>query len=665
MNIEKQSTYLILTVLFLACTKTIFGQIPSLLSENNMYNRPGDAEWLNDFKLSIDLVENKGIDSLNTDKTFSFNSKTGLVETWGRGTELPGVYFDENLPLFFLRQLNFSSFSPDNGVLEWIFTGRLGGVTVAASADSIWLIQRFYGAYGFNNLVGDKLEMSRHPEKIWSVSRTAYSGEIKSIALISNHKIEIQLFVNGQKIATQRCLQDLSHHQLRFVGNHANILGKLMKPISKKVNIRINENVRYQKMLGWGGIAISTAYKMLSEKGKEKWWQFISEYNLLVHREYPIGQLLNEQMDNWDNQEDAMVHYYGDNFPNSEISDFNYIKKIQELGGINIFEFWKFPPWVKEDTKSNQSNSAVQVNVENYCKAMINYCQTAKTKTGKAPAIVGIQNERALPAKTWQKMTLALRSALDNNGFEEVKIHMHNASNLNRGIAAAKAFTSSKEVWGKVDFSATNMYDYQGYFANPDGYDEMLQEFKSIIGDKPFLSTELSVNSPFYQISSYRLAFAMAQLYHKNLVIANASSIMYCWILLNNVQATYDATRSLFGIDEIHGNVPKPSGFQTRAFGAFSRRIKKDMQRMGASSDFKDLLFTFYSGQPGETAVLLNRSLQPVVVDISTFNFTPLWIEKVSYFAENEVMKWDKNKNLTIQPGEIITLSNVSLNELK
>lgn len=665
MKTKEYSFKPIILLLCLVYSSAIFGQKPSLLSDNNIFNRPGKADWLNDFKKYIDLPEYKGNNSLSTVKTFSFNSNTGLVETWGRGTELPGVYFDENLPLLFLRQLKFSSFSPDNGFLEWIFTGELGGVTVAASSDSIWLIQRFFGAYGYNNLIGDKLEISRHPEKIWSVSRTSYSGKIESLTLISNYKTEIQLLVNGQKIATQRCLQDFSRHQLRFIGSNADISGTLMIPESQKVVIHIDEDTKYQKMLGWGGIAIPTAYKMLSEKGKEKWWQFVSEYNLLVHREYPIGQLLNEQMDNWDNQNDAMVHYYGDNFPNSEISDFNYIKKVQELGGINIFEFWKFPPWVYVDSKSSQSNSAIQVNIENYCKAMINYCQAAKSKSGKAPAIVGIQNERTLPVETWQEMTLALRAALDKNGFKEVKIHMHNASNLNSGIAAAKAFTSSNEVWEKIDFAATNMYDYQGFFSNPDGYDKMLQEFKGIIGDKPFLSTELSVNNPFYQISSYRLAFSMAQLYHKNLVITNASSIMYCWILLNNVQSTYDATRSLFGVDETHGNVPTPSGFQTRAFGAFSRRIKKDMQRIEASSDFNDLLLTVYSGRPGKTAVLLNRSLQPVVVDISTFHFLPIWIEKASYFEENEVMKWDKNKNLTIQPGEIITFSDVSLNEIK
>ncbi len=664
MKIKELLRFITLILFLHAFTNLIFGQVPSLLSEENSFNRPGTGEWLNEFEKRIDLLENKIIAPLNAEESFSFNSNSGLVETWGRGNELPGVYFKENLPLLFLRQINFDSFLPDKGILEWVFTGELGGATVALSADSIRLIQRFYGAYGYNNLNGEKLELKRHPEKIWSVSRTSYSGKLQSVSLVSNHKTEIQLFVNGQKIATQRCLQDFSHHQLRFVGNQVDISGQHMKPELKKAKIFIDENTKHQKMLGWGGIAIPTAYKMLSEKGKEKWWQYISEYNLLVHREYPIGQLLNEQMDNWDNQNDAMVHYYGDNFPNSEISDFNYIKKIQELGGINIFEFWKFPPWIYENSESVQSKSDV-INIEKYCQAMVNYCQTAKLKTGQAPAILGIQNERTLPADTWQEMTLALRKTLDANGYEEVKIHMHNASNLNGGIKAAKAFTEKNEVWKTIDYAATNMYDYQGFFTNPDGYDKMLQEFKSIIGDKPFLSTELSVNNSFYQIPSYRLAFTMAELYHKNLVITNASSVMYCWILLNNVQSTYDATRSLFGVDEIHGNVPKASGFQTRAFGAFSRRIKKDMQRVESSTDFKDLLFSFYEGKQGKTAIALNRSLCPVEIDVGDIGFIPEWVEKSSYFLENEVFEWDENYRIIIEPGEIVTLTNVRLNDLK
>lgn len=665
MRIKKHRVYLFLTLLLMASPNTIFGQVPSLLSEKNTFNSSGKADWLNDYKKSIDLSENKVTDTLSRVKTFAFNSGTGLVETWGRGNELPGVYFNEKLPLLFMRQLNFSSFSPDDGVFEWIFTGELGGVTVAASADSIWLIQRFYGAYGYNSLIGDKIEVDRHPEKIWSVSRTCYSGKIESITLISNHKTELQLFVNGQKIATQCCLQDFSRHQLRFVGTQADIAGLMMKPKLKKVEINVDENSKHQKMLGWGGIAIPTAYKMLSEKGKEKWWQFISEYNLLVHREYPIGLELNENMDNWDNLDDTKVHYYGDNFPNSEISDFNYIRRIQELGGINIFEFWKFPSWIQETIPAGPGIAIPPVNIEKYCKAMVNYCQTAKLKTGQAPAILGIQNEKNQYAETWYKLTLALRSALDENGFGDVKIHMHNAANSKRGIEAANAFTANKQVWESIDFAATNVYDYQEYFTNPDGYDEILQEFKNIVGDKPFISTEVSVNFAFYQIPSYRLAFTMAQLYHKNLVITNATVIMYCWILLNNVQSTYDATRSLFGVDEVHGNVPKSSSFQARTFGAFSRRIKKDMSRVTSSTNFNDLLISVYSGQQGKSAVILNRSLNPVEINISNLGFTPDWIEKSSYFLENEIFEWEGNNRLIIEPGEIITLTNVLLNKLK
>ena len=128
------------------------------------------------------------------------------------------------------------------------------------------------------------------------------------------------------------------------------------------------------------------------------------------------------------------------------------------------------------------------------------------------------------------------------------------------------------------------------------------------------------------------------------------------------MQSTYDATRSLFAVDETHGNVPKASGYQTRAYGSFSRRIKKGMQRIETSSESNDLLVTMYTGLPGQTAVVINRSLEPAVIDVNAFNFAPRWIEKSSCFFENEVFKWEGKYDLTIEPGEIITLSNVSLN---
>ena len=52
---------IVLVLLFQVHSNLIFGQVPTLLSEKNSYNRPGTSEWLNDFEKSIVLLENKNI----------------------------------------------------------------------------------------------------------------------------------------------------------------------------------------------------------------------------------------------------------------------------------------------------------------------------------------------------------------------------------------------------------------------------------------------------------------------------------------------------------------------------------------------------------------------------------------------------------------------------
>ncbi len=46
---------------------------------------------------------------------------------------------------------------------------------------------------------------------------------------------------------------------------------------------------------------------------------------------------LSSKMDNWDRIEDASPHYYGDNFPNGEITDFDYLKKVRGRPPLDSF----------------------------------------------------------------------------------------------------------------------------------------------------------------------------------------------------------------------------------------------------------------------------------------------------------------------------------------
>jgi hypothetical protein len=642
-----------LILLFFLFQSGLGQNIPSFMA-NDRYNSMSRSPWIREFSDQVILKDTEvPADDYMICKEFSFRA-ADEVTTWGRGKEIPGIYFDEHLPGFFKRRLDFDEFNAEQGRLDWIFTGTDGGFTVSITKDSLWLFQRFYDSFAFNSIQDKTLYSKRHPEKIWMTSAMAWQGKLRTLELTVTHKLELILHVNETMTAHQQLVNDVTAHQLRWTGNNPSVTGKMLGQKTRNCEITVNRDVKYQKMLGFGGIAIPTAYQGLSEEGKEQWWKIVKEYNLLLHREYPIGQKLNPEMDNWDHIGDATVHYYGDNFPNSEISDFDYIKKVQDMGGLNIFEFWKLPSWVQ---------SSKTVDTEAYVRAMLSYCKTAKEKTGRAPAIVGVQNEITQPAETWTAMTLALRKALDETGFREVKIHMHNSSFLRGGVRAAEAFTGNPEVWSDIDYSASNMYDYQNYFTNPDGFDSTLIRFHELTADKPFISTELSVNRPCYQVDSYRIAFQMGQLYYKNLTLCDAVALMYCWTILNTVQPSYSMSRSLFGVDELNGFIPGSFGFHDRVFGGFSRRVREGMERVDVRSGDSDLLAVAFTGQHDRmrTLILMNRDTAPVNVQMAD-GYKYKWMETASQYYRNKVSDQVPSA-LIIQPGEIITLTNVPLQD--
>src|ERR1035438_9808842 len=95
---------------------------------------------------------------------------------------------------------------------------------------------------------------------------------------------------------------------------------------------------------------------------------------------------------------------------------------------------------------------------------------------------------------------------------------------------------AKEAVWKTIDYATSNVYDYQGFFYDPDGFDARVREMKEVIGSKPFLASELCVNSAAFQTRTYRTALAMGQFYHKLLTVLDACGAMYCWTLLNVAQ---------------------------------------------------------------------------------------------------------------------------------
>lgn len=584
---------------------------------------------------------------------------------------IPRKYFAEVLPPLFERTLVIEAFAGESSRLEWIFTGPVGGFTVEVTPTRLRVFQRYYDSFGLYKAPPAIEGQTRHPEGLYEESATDFRGTLRAITVRMDYRLHLVVLLNGEEALRQNCLLDVDRHQLSFSGDTGAARGWLLTPPAQRARVTVNSAATRQRMLGFGGIAIPTAYHELSPEGKRQWWKILVEYNLLIQREYPVGARLNEEMTNWDRLSDAVPHAYGDNFPNGEISDFHYNRTVRRLGGKVIFEFWQLPDWARRDWRDKNGKLHPGVaDPEPYARAMVRYCQVVRDKAGAPPDIVGIQNELAQPDEIWREMTLALRKALDRAGFRDVKIHMQNSGSLANGIASARAFAGSEPVWKAIDYAASNMYDYQKFFFDPDGFDPLLRQFKDIIGGKPFLSTELSVNHSEFQTHSYRVAFAMGQLYHKNLTLVDASAIMYCWTLLNVVQPSYGWTRALMVPDREHGDVPRASSHQLRVFGAYSRRIKEGMTRVETSSSNDSLLAVAFVGPSGaRTIVLLNRSLLPQQTTVAWPGKPFRYLEMVDAHEENSVRpapegRADGSVELTIEPGAIATLSNVELGRL-
>jgi O-glycosyl hydrolase len=601
---------------------------------------------------------------------FEISAEARDALIWGRGTEPARAYFEQFLPAVFRRTLRFEKLHLPAGALEWIFTGDHGGFTVRLTGDTVSLVQRFYDSFAFNPITDGQVRAARHPEKQWRESSVLYQGELRQVAVILDHKLGLAVELNGTEALRQQFRLDVSRHQLRVTDARAICRGLLVRPSASPATIHLDPKERHQTVYGFGGIATPTAYAQLSTAGKRRWWEILCEYNLLVQREYPIGTRLKPDMSNWDTLADATPHYYGDNFPNGEISDFTYLKTLHRLGGKVFFQFWRLPPWATREDTSAAGKRRRLPDIAAYTKAMVSYCATFREKVGAPPDVVGIQNEVVQPPEVWHAMTLALRRELDRAGFSSVKIHMSDNGHLAGGIRNARAFTSSKACWAAIDYAATHMYDYQSHFTDPDRYDTLLAQWKQLTGDKPFLSTELCINRPAYQLPTYRMALAMGQLYQKNLVLTDAIGICYCWTILNVVQPSYGATRSLFVPDRSHGFVPAPSSHQLRVFGAYSRRIKAGMVRVGATSDSRDCLAAAFCGKNGKrTVVVLNRSPAPMTVRIENAGGGFAFMEIADPYRENQVRPappatTDGATIVPVEPGAFVTLSTVPLGKL-
>ncbi len=566
-------------------------------------------------------------------------------ESWGQG-KVSAWFSPERLPAVFRRtirpELTFQS-----APWDWSFTGPRAGLTIKVRAGRAVIQRRHWDSTAFQTM---RDQPARHPWWHQQALDLPFDGPLRSIEVLADSDGMVRVEVNGSESRTFPWTEDLIRHQIRIPADRE-FRATIDAPGPEAVTLQVHAERPRQTMIGFGGIASMPAYHLLPPAARQEWWRLLRKYNLLIQREYPVGRRLNREMNNWDDPAEAVPHYYGDNFPNGELSDFAYLRELRRQGGQIWFEFWGLPEWVGDDDEA-------------YARAMINYCLRTREATGRAPEIVGIQNEVHQSAERWHSMTRALRAALNHAGLHATRIHMSDAATLKDGLRRLEAFQSDPEVWKMIDFTATHMYDAQDHFHSPRDFDPLLVKWREQSSGKPFLSTELCVNDNAWQLDSYRGALPMARLYHQNLAVADAAAVLFCWTLLNVEQPSYGWTRSLFVPDESRGGTPVASSHQLRLYGAWSRRIHAGMRRLETSvAGASGLLASAWQGNGEQaTVVAYNPTYRPLslAVDWPGKSFTTLeladpWHQNVPAAAPGPVVR--------VPPGAIVTLTNVPLLE--
>jgi hypothetical protein len=589
---------------------------------------------------------------------FHFVSDGPRGPGWSRPDEIARQYFHDNLGALFERTLVLDGDLPERTGLRWIFTGPHAGFTVELDSSKISLTERYYDSMGLYAGAGN------FPEKTVRAVERQYTGQARALTVIADDHLAVRVLVNGIEVLEAPLLFDVTRHQLQYAAPrtaHDEIAGALLKPETKTAEVAIDAGTTHQTMLGFGGSPSIPAYDELSEEGKRAYWELLKKYNLLISREYPMGTELKPDLSNLDDVNDATPHYYGDNFPNSEMSSFDYNRQVQAMGGSVIYELWALPAWATApykgapvvDTGSRPVREAA--NPDEYARIVVEYCRREQAATGAAPLIVGLENEVDQPPEVFNAMATTLRRELDKAGFTHTAIHMADASFMYEGVARAKNFAQDAAAWQAIDYAATHEYDFQEFMANPDLYDARMRAMHQAAAGKPFLATEICVNDPHYQEPSYRIAFAVAQLYHKNLTELDAVALLYCWTLLDVEQPSFAGSRTLLAPDRTRGWVPAASSFELRVLGAYSRHIRKGMQRVDAQSSDGDLLTTAFADGKDETLVMVNRA--PTARQVSVRGASKPWVEMERTGLEEANQVSAAPEELVVQPGEIVVLS--------
>jgi O-glycosyl hydrolase len=593
---------------------------------------------------------------------FAFASDGPTGPGWTRPDAIARVYFADPLPALFRRTIWLDGDVPERTKLSWIFTGPRAGLTVELTSSKVRLTERFYDSTALDG-------GGNYPDRTVREVEQQYAGHARELTVVVDAHLSVHVLLNGERVVVAPLLFDLTRQQLMFSGprnEHRTLAGALLAEAAQDATITVDAAKVHQAMLGFGGSPSVPAYAELSDEGKRMYWQMLKRYNLLVDREYPMGTQLKQDLSNVEDLKDATPHYYGDNFPNGEVSDFEYSRLTREMGGTVLYEMWALPSWAIQ-TYTGDGEPAIDAwgkpvkraaKPDVYARIVVEFCKRAKERSGAAPEIIGIQNEVEQPPEVFAAMTVAVRKALDAAGFQSTKIQLADAPYVWIAIRRVEDAKRFPDEWRATDYVAAHQYDYQEFLTNPDMYDARLRAMHEASGSKPFLATEICLNDGAYQEPSYRMALQVGQLYQKDLTEADAEMLLYCWLLLDVEQPSFGASRSLMVPDRAKGWVPVASSFQLRVLGAFSRHVLKGMRRVDAQAANGDLLTAGFTDGTRHSLIVLNRSTeaQRLRVDWNGVRWTRM--ERTSFYNENA--ETAVPSVIVVEPGEIVTMADFS-----
>lgn len=594
-------------------------------------------------------------------QSFSFASDGPKGPGWTRPDQIARVYVHEDLPAFFARTITLQQAVPDGTTLSWIFTGPHAGFTIELGTEAVRLYQREYQSVGLRH--AGVSEVLLHDDM------RHYAGTVQTLTIRVDAHLSVAVLLNGEPVLQQPLVFDVTRQQLMFSGprnQHRVLQGELLAPQTADAIVHVHANERHQTMIGFGGSPSIPAYDELSAAGKQLYWDILRRYNLLIDREYPMGTQLKPDLSNIENLQDATPHYYGDNFPNGEVSDFDYSRRVRSMGGKVLYEMWALPSWATQaytpegapifDAWGKPVKTAARPDV--YARIVVEFCRRAQQRSGAAPEIVGIQNEVEQAPEIYAAMTRALRHALDEAGFHSTRIQMADAPYIAMALHRVQDLKKNPAAWTETDYTASHQYDDQRDLTDPDIFDQQLDALHAAAPDKPFLATEICLNDGRYQEPSYRLAFQVGQFYQKDLTHLDAAMLLYCWLILDVEQPNFGGSRALLVPDRSLGYTPVASSFQLRVLGAFSRHVAAGMQRVSSDSSDPNLLTVAFAKNDERTLVLLNRGTHALRIQLDPDSAHWKTMERTSFYAEN--VEQPADANLLVQPGEIVTLSTIA-----